>query len=123
MEVSFIAMIGIVKKSAIMMIDIAIGARRDEGLNAEDAIRKACLLRFRPIMMTTLCALTGVLPIALGLGATAELRQPLGVSIVGGPLLPQLITLFITPVLYLGFDLFGASRRQAKPISAMSPQS
>lgn len=129
MEVSFIAMIGIllligiVKKNAIMMIDFAIGARRDEGLGAEDAIRKACLLRFRPIMMTTLCALMGVLPIALGIGAGAELRQPLGVSIVGGLLLSQLITLFITPVLYLGFDSLGASRARPKPMSAISPQS
>ncbi|MCO5400378.1 efflux RND transporter permease subunit [Ralstonia soli] len=129
MEVSFIAMIGIllligiVKKNAIMMIDFAIGARRDEGLGAEDAIRKACLLRFRPIMMTTLCALMGVLPIALGMGAGAELRQPLGVSIVGGLLLSQLITLFITPVLYLGFDSLGASRTRPKPVSAVSPQS
>jgi len=121
MEVSFIAMIGIllligiVKKNAIMMIDFAIGARRVEALSAEDAIRKACLLRFRPIMMTTLCALMGALPIALGIGAGAELRQPLGVSIVGGLLLSQLITLFITPVLYLWFDGLGVPRAQAKP--------
>lgn len=129
MEVSFIAMIGIllligiVKKNAIMMIDFAIGARRDAGLGAEEAIRKACLLRFRPIMMTTLCALMGVLPIALGIGAGAELRQPLGVSIVGGLLLSQLITLFITPVLYLWFDSLGASRARPKPMSAIAPQS
>ena len=129
MEVSFIAMIGIllligiVKKNAIMMIDFAIGARRDEGLGAEDAIRKACLLRFRPIMMTTLCALMGVLPIALGIGAGAELRQPLGVSIVGGLLLSQLITLFITPVLYVWFDSLGASRARPTSMSAIAPQS
>ena len=129
MEVSFIAMIGvllligIVKKNAIMMIDYAIGVRRDEGLDAEDAIRKACLLRFRPIMMTTLCALMGVLPIALGIGAGAELRQPLGVSIVGGLLLSQLITLFITPVLYLWFDSLGASRARPMSMSAIAPQS
>jgi hydrophobic/amphiphilic exporter-1 (mainly G- bacteria), HAE1 family len=124
MELSFIAMIGvllligIVKKNAIMMIDYAISARRDEGLSAAEAIRQACRQRFRPIMMTTLCALMGVLPIALGLGAGAELRQPLGVAIVGGLLLSQLITLFITPVLYLLFD---AKRHRAAPPLAVRP--
>jgi HAE1 family hydrophobic/amphiphilic exporter-1 len=119
MELSFIAMIGIllligiVKKNAIMMIDFAINARRDEGLTALDAIRRASALRFRPIMMTTMCALMGVLPIALGLGAGAELRQPLGVAIVGGLVFSQLITLFITPVLYVGFDRLGSWRRKA----------
>jgi HAE1 family hydrophobic/amphiphilic exporter-1 len=121
MELSFIAMIGvllligIVKKNAIMMIDYAISARRDEGLDAVEAIRQACRQRFRPIMMTTLCALMGVLPIALGLGAGAELRQPLGVAIVGGLLLSQLITLFITPVLYLLFD------REWSPAALITP--
>ena len=110
MEVTFIAMIGIllligvVKKNAIMMIDVALEARREEALAATEAIRRACLLRFRPIMMTTLCALVGALPLALGWGAGAELRQPLGVAIVGGLLLSQLITLLITPVLYVTFD-------------------
>ncbi|MFG6489984.1 efflux RND transporter permease subunit [Roseateles sp. BYS78W] len=121
MELSFIAMIGIllligiVKKNAIMMIDYAISARRDEGLGAVDAIRQACQQRFRPIMMTTMCALMGVLPIALGLGAGAELRQPLGVAIVGGLLLSQLVTLFVTPVLYLLFD-----RGQARPVPSLA---
>ncbi|CAM4030768.1 efflux RND transporter permease subunit [Roseateles saccharophilus] len=124
MELSFIAMIGvllligIVKKNAIMMIDYAISARRDEGLPAVEAIRQACRQRFRPIMMTTLCALMGVLPIALGLGAGAELRQPLGVAIVGGLLLSQLITLFITPVLYLLFDRAGAQSSVDKRLSS-----
>jgi len=120
MEVSFIAMIGIllligiVKKNAIMMIDYAIAARREQGLDALSAIRGACLLRFRPIMMTTMCALMGALPIALGMGAGAELRQPLGVAIVGGLLLSQLVTLFITPVVYVWFDRL-AGPRGAQP--------
>ncbi len=117
MEVSFIAMIGIllligiVKKNAIMMIDHAIAARRVDGLDAAGAIRQAARQRFRPIMMTTFCALMGVLPIALGFGAGAELRQPLGVAIVGGLLLSQLVTLFVTPVLYVLFDRWSASPR------------
>ena len=125
MEVSFIAMIGIllligiVKKNAIMMIDYAIMARREGGLEPAAAIRQAARQRFRPIMMTTFCALMGVLPIALGLGAGAELRQPLGVAIVGGLLLSQLVTLFVTPALYVMFDRVGArtdaSRADATP--------
>ena len=117
MELSFIAMIGmllligVVKKNAIMMIDFALDAQRTQGLPPEQAIRQACLLRFRPITMTTLCALAGALPIALGLGAGAELRQPLGVVIVGGLLFSQFITLFITPVLYLWFDGISSQRR------------
>ncbi len=117
MEVSFIAMIGIllligiVKKNAIMMIDHAIAARRVDGLDAAGAIRQAARQRFRPIMMTTFCALMGVLPVALGFGAGAELRQPLGVAIVGGLLLSQLVTLFVTPVLYVLFDRWSASPR------------
>ena len=113
-EVSFIAMIGIllligvVKKNAIMMIDFAISARQKEGLSSMEAITLACTLRFRPIMMTTMCALVGALPIALGLGAGAELRQPMGVAIVGGLVFSQVITLFITPVLYVGFDQLSA---------------
>jgi len=119
MEVSFIAMIGIllligiVKKNAIMMIDFALAAARDQGLNSKDAIRQAARQRFRPIMMTTFCALMGVLPIALGLGAGAELRQPMGVAIVGGLLLSQLITLFVTPVLYVTFDRLAHSRKSS----------
>lgn len=117
MELTFIAMIGIllligvVKKNAIMMIDFALDAQRHHGMTPVDAIRQACKLRFRPIMMTTLCAIMGALPIALGLGAGAELRQPLGVSIVGGLLFSQLITLFLTPVLYVWFDQLGTRMR------------
>src|SRR6202011_3789132 len=96
--IGVILLIGIVKKNAIMMIDFEIETEREEGLSARDSIYKACLLRFRPILMTTLAALLGGLPLALGPGVGAELRRPLGITIVGGLLLSQLITLFTTPV-------------------------
>ncbi len=102
--IGIILLIGIVKKNAIMMIDFALEAERGEGKPPEEAIFQACLLRFRPIMMTTMAALLGGLPLALGAGTGSELRRPLGVTIVGGVLLSQLLTLYTTPVVYLWFD-------------------
>ncbi|HLY43069.1 MAG TPA: efflux RND transporter permease subunit [Terracidiphilus sp.] len=102
--IGIILLIGIVQKNAIMMIDFALDAERNQGKPAEEAIFQACLLRFRPILMTTMAALLGGLPLALGGGVGAELRMPLGVSIVGGLIFSQALTLFTTPVVYLYFD-------------------
>ena len=102
--IGIILLIGIVKKNAIMMIDFALQAERDRGLSTEDAIFEACMLRFRPILMTTMAALFGALPLAFGTGTGSELRRPLGITIVGGLIVSQLLTLFTTPVVYLTFD-------------------
>ena len=112
--IGVILLIGIVKKNAIMMIDFALQAEREQGLSTRDAIFHACLLRFRPIMMTTMAALLGGLPLALGHGTGSEMRRPLGIAIVGGLLLSQMLTLFTTPVVYLTLDRFSRRRRGAR---------
>jgi HAE1 family hydrophobic/amphiphilic exporter-1 len=116
--IGIIMLIGIVKKNAIMMIDFAIDAQRNQGEAPARAIHRACLLRFRPIMMTTMAAIMGTLPIALGLGAGAELRQPLGIAVVGGLLTSQLLTLYITPVIYLSLE---DARRAISKMRAKTP--
>jgi len=112
--IGIILLIGIVKKNAIMMIDFALEAEREQGLSPRDAIFQACLLRFRPIMMTTMAALLGGIPLALGTGTGSELRRPLGISIVGGLLISQVLTLYTTPVVYLYMGRLGAWLRPGK---------
>jgi multidrug efflux pump len=115
--IGIILLIGIVKKNAIMMIDFALEAEREQHLPPEQSIYQACLLRFRPIMMTTMAALLGGIPLALGQGTGSELRRPLGVSIVGGLLISQVLTLYTTPIVYLYMDRLGrwiGSWRKAK---------
>jgi multidrug efflux pump subunit AcrB len=120
--IGIILLIGIVKKNAIMMIDFALEAERKEGKSSVDAIREACLLRFRPIMMTTMAALFGGLPLALGMGIGSELRRPLGIAIVGGLIVSQMLTLFTTPVTYLYLDRL-RSRKRAAAGNAPEPAS
>ena len=108
-SIGILLLIGIVKKNAILMIDFALDAQRNQGMSPEKAIREACILRFRPIMMTTFAALMGAIPIAFGLGAGAELRQPLGISVAGGLIFSQFVTLIITPVIYLYLDKYAGN--------------
>jgi multidrug efflux pump len=116
--IGIILLIGIVKKNAILMVDFALDAEREEGLSAREAIHKAALLRFRPILMTTMAALLGALPLMLSWGVGAELRRPLGVAMVGGLIFSQVLTIFTTPVIYLYFDRWAARWRRKPAVLA-----
>jgi multidrug efflux pump subunit AcrB len=119
--IGIILLIGIVKKNAIMMVDFALEAQRNDRLKPEEAIYQACLVRFRPIMMTTLAALFGALPLAIGLGVGSELRRPLGIAIVGGLVVSQALTLFTTPVVYLALERLRAWGLKSARIGARVP--
>ena len=112
--IGIVLLIGIVKKNGIMMIDFALDAERNHGMQPYDAIYQACLLRFRPIMMTTMAALLGGLPLALGTGVGSELRNPLGITMVGGLIFSQLLTLYTTPVIYLWFERLARRFKRAE---------
>src|ERR1700726_687478 len=119
--IGIILLIGIVKKNAILMIDFAVQVEREEGLSPGEAIYKACLLRFRPILMTTMAALLGAMPLALGAGVGSELRRPLGITIVGGLILSQMLTLFTTPVVYIYMDRLQSWIQGARSHDVSSP--
>jgi multidrug efflux pump len=123
--IGIVLLIGIVNKNGVMMIDFALDSERKEGMQPIDAIYQACLLRFRPILMTTMAALLGAVPLALGSGTGSELRKPLGITMIGGLIISQMLTLFTTPVIYLFFDKLArrfsgrtASNRVLKPLPA-----
>jgi multidrug efflux pump subunit AcrB len=115
-DIGIILLIGIVQKNAILMIDFALQAERIDGKSPLDAIHQACVLRFRPIMMTTMAALLGAVPLAIGGGTGSELRQPLGITIVGGLIVSQMLTLFTTPVVYLYMDRLQTWVRGSRPV-------
>ena len=122
--IGIILLMGIVKKNAILMIDFALDAERTENLSPEDAIYKACVIRFRPIMMTTMAALLGATPLAFGFGTGAELRRPLGIAVVGGLIVSQVLTLYTTPVIYLAFEHLRQKfnrKSKAQTVTGLSP--
>jgi multidrug efflux pump len=120
--IGIVLLIGIVKKNAIMMIDFALDAERSEGLAPREAIYQACLLRFRPILMTTMAALLVAVPLMAGTGTGSELRHPLGITIVGGLIFSQMLTLFTTPVIYLAFDRLGKRWRERRSAALAVPE-